>query len=156
MAQLRKCIGSAKFGIEAHDAPVSEFPKQPSQKDGLGRMCRTHWNAYATALRKAALERKAAQAPEAPATESVVAATAATEAVGEPATKQPRAKRGHRRSKPATDMAQGGRRQVDRPAQANTQALGAKPGALLRCRAALRSRDVPRQGIVLIRQRAGA
>ena len=36
MADLRKCIGSAKFGIEAHEAPADEFPAQPSQKDGLG------------------------------------------------------------------------------------------------------------------------
>jgi hypothetical protein len=60
MAEQRRCIGSAKFGIEAHEAPVEDFPKQPSQKDGLGRMCRTHWNQYTTALRKAALARKAA------------------------------------------------------------------------------------------------
>ena len=60
MADMRKCIGSAKFGIEAHEAPVDDFPAQPSQKDGLGRMCKTHWNQYTTALRKAALARKAA------------------------------------------------------------------------------------------------
>ena len=59
MADMRRCIGSAKFGIEAHEAPATEFPAQPSQKDGLGRMCKTHWNAYTTALRKAALARKA-------------------------------------------------------------------------------------------------
>ena len=61
MAELRRCIGSARFGIEAHEAPVEEFPRQPSQKDGLGRMCKTHWNQYTTALRKAALARKAAE-----------------------------------------------------------------------------------------------
>ncbi len=61
MADLRKCIGSAKFGIEAHEAPVGEFPAQPSQKDGLGRMCKAHWNQYTSALRKAALARKAAE-----------------------------------------------------------------------------------------------
>ena len=60
MADMRRCIGSAKFGIEAHEAPVTEFPAQPSQKDGLGRMCKPHWNAYTSALRKAALARKAA------------------------------------------------------------------------------------------------
>jgi hypothetical protein len=103
MADMRKCIGSAKFGIEAHEAPVGDFPAQPSQKDGLGRMCKPHWNQYTTALRKAALERKAAQEPEAAATESEVAA--ATEAAGEPATK-PKAKRGRRRSKPAAKVAQ--------------------------------------------------
>lgn len=62
MADMRKCIGSAKFGIEAHEAPATEFPVQPSQKDGLGRMCKTHWNAYTNALRKASLARKAAEA----------------------------------------------------------------------------------------------
>ncbi len=56
---LRRCIGSAKFGIEAHEAPPADFPVQPSQKDGLGRMCKPHWNAYTNALRKAALARKA-------------------------------------------------------------------------------------------------
>ncbi len=61
MADMRRCIGSAKFGIEAHEAPVTEFPAQPSQKDGLGRMCKPHWNAYTSALRKAALARKAAE-----------------------------------------------------------------------------------------------
>jgi hypothetical protein len=60
MADMRRCIGSAKFGIEAHEALVAEFPAQPSQKDGLGRMCKPHWNAYTNALRKAALARKAA------------------------------------------------------------------------------------------------
>ena len=50
---LRRCIGSAKFGIEPHEAPADDFPAQPSQKDGLGRMCRTHWNQYTSALRKA-------------------------------------------------------------------------------------------------------
>jgi hypothetical protein len=66
MAELRRCLGSAKFGIEPHDAPVADFPKQPSQKDGLGRMCKRHWNAYTTALRKAALERRSAQAEATP------------------------------------------------------------------------------------------
>ena len=61
MADMRKCIGSTKFGIEAHEAPVDDFPAQPSQKDGLGRMCKPHWNQYTSALRKAALARKAAE-----------------------------------------------------------------------------------------------
>lgn len=60
MAELRRCSGSAKFGIEAHDAPVDDFSIQASQRDGLGRMCRTHWNEYTGALRKAALALKAA------------------------------------------------------------------------------------------------
>ena len=54
--KTRRCIGSARFGIEPHDAPVSDFPKQPSQKDGLGRMCATHWKAYVKGLNA---ERKA-------------------------------------------------------------------------------------------------
>ena len=29
--ELRRCIGSAKFGIEAHEAPPDEFPAQPSE-----------------------------------------------------------------------------------------------------------------------------
>ena len=62
MVDLRKCIGSARFGIEAHEAPAADFPVQPSQKDGLGRMCKVHWNQYTTALRKAALAAKAAAA----------------------------------------------------------------------------------------------
>ncbi len=70
MAEMRRCIGSTKFGIEPHEAAVSDFPTQPSQKDGLGRMCKTHWNQYTTALRKAALARKAAEATEAAAAES--------------------------------------------------------------------------------------
>jgi len=50
---LRTCIGSAKFGIEAHEAAIEDFPVQPSQRDGLGRMCRPHWTAYTRALRTA-------------------------------------------------------------------------------------------------------
>ena len=61
MADMRKCIGSAKLGIEVHAAPVDDFPAQPSQKDGLGRMCKPHWKQYTAALRKAALARKAAE-----------------------------------------------------------------------------------------------
>ena len=59
MADLRRCIGSARFGIEAHDAPVADFPSQPSQKDGLGRMCKTHWNEYTASLARDAKARKA-------------------------------------------------------------------------------------------------
>ena len=64
MAKMRRCIGSAKFGIEAHEAPAGSFPAQPSQKDGLGRMCKPHWNQYTSALRKSALARKAAEGGE--------------------------------------------------------------------------------------------
>lgn len=70
MTDMRKCIGSTKFGIEAHEAPVTDFPAQPSQKDGFGRMCKPHWNQYTNALRKAAVARKAAEAvPAEPAPE---------------------------------------------------------------------------------------
>ncbi len=62
MTALRTCIGSAKFGIAAHDAPADDFPVQPSQKDGLGRMCKTHWNAYTAGLAREAKVRKAAEA----------------------------------------------------------------------------------------------
>ena len=89
---MRKCIGSAKFGIEAHEAPVGDFPAQPSQKDGLGRMCKPHWNQYTKELRKAALARKAdgAVAPEAAPTESAPAALATPKAVGGRKTKETR------------------------------------------------------------------
>jgi len=63
MAEMRRCIGSAKYGIEAHDAPIDDFPKQPSQKDGLGRMCRPHWNQYTAGL---ARDRKARQGGRGP------------------------------------------------------------------------------------------
>jgi hypothetical protein len=94
MADMRKCIGSAKFGIEAHEAPVGDFPAQPSQKDGLGRMCKPHWNQYTSALRKAALARKAAEAgltSEVASTESDPAAVASPMAVGGKTAKKARA-----------------------------------------------------------------
>ena len=62
---MRRCIGSSRFGIEAHDADADDFPVQPSQKDGLGRMCKPHWRQYTNALRKAAVARKAEETPEA-------------------------------------------------------------------------------------------
>jgi hypothetical protein len=82
MADLRRCIGSAKFGIEAHEAPATDFPVQPSQKDGLGRMCKVHWNAYTNALRKASIARKAAEA-EAAEPEPVPAKAKRRKAAGE-------------------------------------------------------------------------
>jgi hypothetical protein len=60
----RRCVGSKRFGIEAHEAPVEDFPKQPSQLDGLGRMCRQHWRAYTAGLRKDAQARKAEHAED--------------------------------------------------------------------------------------------
>ena len=66
--QTHRCIGSTRFGIEAHEVSATDFPVQPSQKDGLGRMCKPHWRAYTNALRKAAVARNA-EAAEAPAPE---------------------------------------------------------------------------------------
>ena len=88
-ATLRKCIGSARFGIEPHYAPVDDFPKQPSQKDGLGRMCKPHWNQYTAALARDAKARKVkangeASGPVAKVTEPPVAEAA------EPAPKRTR------------------------------------------------------------------
>ena len=65
MADMRRCIGSARFGIEAHEAALTDFPVQPSQKDGLGRMCKVHWNQYTAGLARDAKARKTADgAPE--------------------------------------------------------------------------------------------
>ena len=58
----RRCIGSARYGIEPHEAPTEDFPRQPSQKDGLGRMCKMHWNQYTAGLARDAKARKAALA----------------------------------------------------------------------------------------------
>jgi hypothetical protein len=71
--QTRRCIGSSRFGIEAHDADARDFPVQPSQKDGLGRMCKPHWRQYTNALRKAAVARKTEAEPEAPEPETAEA-----------------------------------------------------------------------------------
>ena len=93
-ATLRRCIGSTTFGIEAHEAPIADFPVQPSQKDGLGRMCKPHWNAYTTALRKAALARQAAedQAASPPEVSETKPASASTGRARKPATpKAPKA-----------------------------------------------------------------
>ena len=35
--ELRRCTGSARFGIEPHEAPVGEFPKQPTARTGSAR-----------------------------------------------------------------------------------------------------------------------
>ena len=58
--ELRRCIGSTRFSLGPHDAPVDDFPNQPSRKDGLGRMCKTHWNQYTAGLARDAKARKAA------------------------------------------------------------------------------------------------
>jgi hypothetical protein len=96
---MRRCIGSTRFGIEAHEAPENEFPVQPSAKDGLGRMCHTHWRAYTNGLRKDALACKAAEttepedAPLAPAHEHTLAASLVGE--GEPI-ESPTSRKGRR------------------------------------------------------------
>lgn len=100
MAELRRCIGSAKFAIEAHDAPVDDFPIQPSQKEGLGRMCRTHWNQYTTALRNAALARKANAAKEPTVDMTPPEGEAAAAAKGKPAARR------RRRARDAAEVAQ--------------------------------------------------
>jgi len=104
MADLRRCIGSAKFGIEAHDAPVGDFPTQPSQRDGLGRMCKLHWNQYTTALRKAALARKAADGGAATATLGRRTAKEARAVKPEPI--RTRVPRGHRTAETVAEVAQ--------------------------------------------------
>jgi hypothetical protein len=95
MAEMRRCIGSERFGIEAHDAPIEDFPKQPAQRDGLGRMCKAHWNQYTAGLARDAKARRAAAEAMDPA-----AATAEDEATIEPEVPaaQPSPKR--RRPKP--------------------------------------------------------
>jgi hypothetical protein len=75
MTDLRKCLGSARFGIEAHDAPPEDFPVQPSQRDGLGRMCKTHWNEYTAGLARDAKARKAADGAPAAVTPTKESAT---------------------------------------------------------------------------------
>ena len=50
----RRCIGSATFGIEPHQAALADFPLQPSRKDGIGLLCKPHWTLYTRSLRQAA------------------------------------------------------------------------------------------------------
>ncbi|HSW43490.1 MAG TPA: hypothetical protein VLM76_13360 [Patescibacteria group bacterium] len=64
---LRSCTGSARFDIEPHEAPVSDFPAQPSRKDGLGTMCAAHWKAYVKGLAADRKARAANTEPPAPA-----------------------------------------------------------------------------------------
>jgi hypothetical protein len=46
--------------IEPHEAPVEDFPRQPSQRDGLGRMCAAHWRQYTGGLARDAKMRRPA------------------------------------------------------------------------------------------------
>lgn len=71
---MRRCIGSTRFGIEAHEAPTTDFPIQPSRKDGLGLMCKPHWSAYVKGLRQARGAGKGA-APKAPKASATKATT---------------------------------------------------------------------------------
>jgi len=86
--ELRRCAGSKTFGIEPHEAPVSEFPVQPSRKDGLGVMCKPHWTEYTRALREAAKARKATETEGGALTGAVDAAIARVAAEGS-ATRKP-------------------------------------------------------------------
>jgi hypothetical protein len=86
MADLRRCIGSVRFGIEAHEAPPEDFPVQPSQRDGLGRMCRAHWNQYTAGLARDAKARKAADGADVAATPAEEAAALGRRTAGEAAT----------------------------------------------------------------------
>ena len=36
---LRRCTGSVRFSIEPHEAPISEFPKQPSPARTASARC---------------------------------------------------------------------------------------------------------------------
>jgi len=54
----RRCIGSAIFGIKPHQAALTDFPLQPSRKDGMGLMCKPHWTTYTRSLRQAARARQ--------------------------------------------------------------------------------------------------
>jgi hypothetical protein len=97
MADLRRCIGSERFGIAGHDAPVGDFPAQPSQRDGLGRMCRAHWNQYTAGLARDAMARRAASVGETVAEASVPDSEPATPAEPERAAEpEPIRKRGTR------------------------------------------------------------
>lgn len=108
---LRRCIGSLKFGIAAHDASVADFPVQPSQKDGLGRLCKPHWAEYTRALRKAALARQPAPAAVAemePVTADEVEAKASKtdRAKAKPAAKPTTKSAANRAGKPSHKAAQ--------------------------------------------------
>lgn len=93
--ETRRCIGSKRFGVEPHDTPINEFPAQPSQKDGLGRMCATHWRAYTAGLARDAKARKAAADASPEATEEGGAAPKAESTAAAP--------RKGRRAKAATE-----------------------------------------------------
>jgi len=92
---LRRCIGSVRYGLEAHDAPIEDFPAQPSQKDGLGRMCKTHWRQYTAGLARDAKARTTAAADGTAPSEVTTDVEPA-----EPETSAPTTKRGKRAAAP--------------------------------------------------------
>jgi hypothetical protein len=100
----RRCIGSTRFGLEAHDAEATDFPVQPSQKDGLGRMCKPHWREYTNALRKAAVARKAADEPTPMGDPVVVDAEPEIEAPGAEAEAEAKLARRTRRAKAGVEL----------------------------------------------------
>lgn len=82
---MRRCVGSQTFGIAAHEAPLTDFPVQPSRRDGLGTMCKPHWAEYTRALRQAQRARQGGSAESGGAdgrTEAPAPAAAATGARG--------------------------------------------------------------------------
>jgi hypothetical protein len=103
MTQMRTCVGSAKFGIVAHEAPVADFPNQPSQKDGLGRMCKIHWREYVSGLARDAKARAAGTTAETTVEIPAAARVATKRAAGVTAAKPASTKRA--RKKPATPPA---------------------------------------------------
>ena len=107
--QTRRCIGSSRFGIEAHDADAGDFPAQPSQKDGLGRMCKPHWRDYTNALRKAAVARRATEEDavpkKTPVAEDAEASPQVDPAVAEPETSHARrTRRAKADAEPVTEV----------------------------------------------------
>ena len=66
-----------------------DFPVQPSQKDGLGRMCKPHWREYTNALRKTAVARRAEATTEVPAPESEPEVIETADETPEPETSAP-------------------------------------------------------------------
>lgn len=64
MAETRRCVGSTRFGIEPHDAPIGDFSAQPSQKTGLSRMCSNHWKLYVADLGREAKGAQGVRRPE--------------------------------------------------------------------------------------------
>ena len=85
VTEMRRCHGSARFGIEPHEAPASTFPTQPSRKDGLGVMCTEHWKAYVKGLREARIAAAGAASPVDEPTTTANATTGRARATAKPA-----------------------------------------------------------------------